>query len=1389
MDFKIIQEAIKELRFLDGLSEVNEVITTLKEKNSFTYLKEFLQTLTEDKIYILIRLFDRTFMPGYSSFLAKYAHHRFNTLQTLSWYCDELSESGRGLEAEELLKEAINDSIKENISPEILERCYYTLIRILLDLHRYDEAKQYITKLEKKYATYNYLGYYYWRIGDQDTAVTYFQQGLEDTQFGYLNIFSLIDLYNDKGEYDKAKQLISEGLERYPQIPYFYLKNIHMKMYEKQFELIPQLVNDFHKMLIHHQFTFHLNRLIADSYFYQNKLEVLASFIQQHEELKELPYANLIGNEDKKHVTIPLTTVIQKHNYCVPASLQMMLDVIGYQLTQDEIGKHIFHRTGTSLARAVQYLEELGNEVRWFVGSIEIYKKLINNGLPIMVSISLDHSAHVQIVCGYDDRLQCLVIQDPNFHETTFLPYEAFKEHYFNTGFQSIVVTKKEQSHLLADISKEDTTFFKKLFSFSTILDKEFLAFLREHEHYLYTKLFIINHSLSEMSTEYVLSICEMLLREYPKSDYVKLHVAQCFYELDEEERTKALLAETTTKSSLYHSLYGRIAQDEGRFKEMLRRYRKAVQLDPDEAFLWGYLALSYFYNDKLAQALEKSTIAIKGDNQNPFILLTHARILIAHNHLEEGRKLLTEAIKLDKYIPQVWYERAQCDKYLGRYHQASRGYKVAIHLEPNVALAHLALAELYEDDEEKYERILLDSLRTVTDNAQIPIQLGDFYFKKEDYNKAKAMFQKAIDWEKDGYEQHIGYALCLEQLEGMDSYQRYLLSIHDSFKQEPDYLRTIGRNFIVDGQRLKNNADIEKGITYFEESLLLEKEEVGDDIEGYIDLIEETGQWERGKAFLHQLFNKYPLNVDVCCFLGYLYERAENIKKALLFYQKATTIEKTTFPYYRLGEVYTATNDYNKAKKAYQTCLEIEPTLIPAIRGLLDIAEEEKNTSDQYRYSIMLVEIEPLIIHPRYLAKLACIEQKTEALLTILQSAKGNVYEIWRLDALAYLYGEIGDIDKELQYVLKALEIEEEAIVLIHLIEIYIKQHNYANALHYIEEILPNELENDYLADLWLICLGSYKNAVKYIKNYSDHNEDRSDLYLFLSNAIERYFANLEEEDEESPFTILLDEPLNVTEQHIAKCVAESYAYNENNEDSLLKLTWMMFETGEMKTAKKLLRNYLKKQFDSMIALQLMSINAHTPPFPIDEMKEAELLGEQILQEDEENLDCLRLLGHAKLQLKKYNEAQDLLQQCLDIDPAHSPYVYTLYGNFYIETKQFDEAVHILEEGLNYFPEDETVLAYLGYAYSNIADFPKAIEFASKSLTIDPINLNNRYNRACYLSCNNQIEEAIEDLQLVFEEEKDKHFFNFAKDDPDLENVRNQVSINSLRKRWKLFK
>lgn len=281
--------------------------------------------------------------------------------------------------------------------------------------------------------------------GEWEKAEEQFIAGMQHKDCEELSTYLLSQLYANKGEQKRALQLIDDAIVKFPQVPYFHFEKVKYLLDLGKYEEMLAVIDNINNQLPYHAYKTYFVHLRAEALYKMNKLVDLQQLLKEEKSLKESLYHNLEKNPDGKKVHLPIVPIVQKDNYCVPTSLEMMLHLWGEKRTQDEIAEFIFDMTGSKFSDTVSYLEELGYEYRYFKGNVENYKRLLDQGIPVLLSIDIEHASHVQVLAGYDDTLQAFYIQDPNFIEPVIVEYRKLQEKYRYTGCLAITFVPKEK--------------------------------------------------------------------------------------------------------------------------------------------------------------------------------------------------------------------------------------------------------------------------------------------------------------------------------------------------------------------------------------------------------------------------------------------------------------------------------------------------------------------------------------------------------------------------------------------------------------------------------------------------------------------------------------------------------------------------------------------------------------------------------------------------------------------------------------------------------------------------------------------------------------------------------------------------------------------------------
>ena len=175
------------------------------------------------------------------------------------------------------------------------------------------------------------------------------------------------------------------------------------------------------------------------------------------------------------------------------------------------------------------------------------------------------------------------------------------------------------------------------------------------------------------------------------------------------------------------------------------------------------------------------------------------------------------------------------------------------------------------------------------------------------------------------------------------------------------------------------------------------------------------------------------------------------------------------TINYYIAGKFYEYTKNYDKAEKMYLGALNLNPAYAQTLKRLAVVYLLQDRTKDALKYINLIDEVERDVDY--YLLKAECysIDKDNKTAILILEEAlKENPTNTQVLSFLASLYEEEKNIDKTLELVKKALEIEPENPVFQNFLGFMYAEtgSNLDEALVLIEKALKQEPENGAYLD-----------------------------------------------------------------------------------------------------------------------------------------------------------------------------------------------------------------------------------------------------------------------------------------------------------------------------------
>ncbi len=1296
--------------FNQALDILNKEISRLKSL-PFSELKQELNKIkSAENFQVLLRLTDHFLMYHYSSFITRYAFRRFPCHLTVSWYCEELLDNGKLLEADELISAAIAENQLDIRDCEEVERLYFCKIRCLLNMKLFNEAEKLLDKVKESPRTlHDKLGYVYMQIGNRVKAEKYFQQGLDHPEKGRICYLLLADLKASNGQIEEALQLIEKGEKLYPEIPSFLLEKVRRYRDLGRMKEMLEVIEDLNERIAEHAYHDYFRQLIKTAYYQLGKFDLLSN------EEKGKKSLFTMKNEQGELIKLNIKPIIQKSNYCVPASLEMILTFFGEDITQDEIASHIFDFTGSKLSTTVDYLEKNGYECRYFIGRKELYQKLLKKNIPILLSVDFEHSSHVQVMTGYDGVFDLYHIQEPNLLETMYVSASDLEKSNVSTSYMSIVCVPEDRAEELSFLSKKEDESFRNLQDLGEKLEEDeeqykdiFLEFLKANIEVPYSSIYVVKHFSFEEYSDFILQCAEKLLVSYPNNDFMNLHVAQAYMRLHKMEQAREQLKYTERKtfSPLYHFLNGRIALYFDEMIEAVGYFRNSLQLDPDQYYTWSYLALAYLYSDDVKSAEYYSSISMELAPKERFVRINHAAVLIKKQEYEEARRIYDQLIREEPRDGHVWYERARLDQKLGKIRKALRGYLIAVNSQENIPFAVLAAADLYDyelNEPAKAEQLLQSGLN-VADSAELLVRLGDFYREHEEIEKSMGCYKECTELFPDEAFAYIGLAEILASKENKHKAIEFLKIHTFRFKEDSQFLINSGR--IIAEWALEEDQDglLEESLEMIETGINQIHSNYKEALELYVKIVEETPFFDRATQFLEQNFTKNPSLIEFKCYQGMLYEEKQQYSLAIDCYTSAIQVKSDSFPYYRLGEIYFKIGKFELATENYKNCLRIDPQVEPAYLRLAEIASHGENREEEAEYLLNLLEFAPLSVNIEYLVSILD-EVKLRQLMDKIHTMAKAVNPTWRLDSEAYVHGALGELDLEQDKVTAALTVNPDFSELLHhQAKIFIKTKKWEKVRSILTLLLNKYPENDEIYRILITYTASANKWSKlplFLNKLDGKNKDKSTRFLLAAEAGKQFLMdmNLEDVEEGNVFGRFVRKLKNRTKQiNLFGSIIELYEMainlNKNNLSAVSHFA-QFYECFELvEDAIKILQKALKDRWDDRLAYQL-GMNYLNE----EDYLSALPLFERLINTDPEDTHLRYLAALLRCEMGETRAAEEMMMRIIEVNPFEHT-VYLRLGRLFNEQGRYLGAKEVLEKGIKYHPYDNDIMNELEQTY-----------------------------------------------------------------------------------------
>lgn len=241
-------------------------------------------------------------------------------------------------------------------------------------------------------------------------------------------------------------------------------------------------------------------------------------------------------------------------------------------------------------------------------------------------------------------------------------------------------------------------------------------------------------------------------------------------------ERSNALLQEalkaavrmedTWFEAECYNAI-ALVKSSQGRNDEAIDDYKQAIQLAPEQIFVWnnlGNLCMKITRNDEAMLAFQK---ALEHNQRDPVAWCGLGNVYYRIGYIDDSITAYRKAIEYAPTLAHPWNGLGDAYASVGRDVDAISAYQKAIDTNKQFVLPWLRLADIYCRQGRNRDAIktFRRALQVDSKNSHIWNELGQLYLKIESYEEAVHAFSKAIELDRSFASAYSNLALTYANL------------------------------------------------------------------------------------------------------------------------------------------------------------------------------------------------------------------------------------------------------------------------------------------------------------------------------------------------------------------------------------------------------------------------------------------------------------------------------------------------------------------------------------------------------------------------------------------------------------------------------------------------
>lgn len=490
-----------------------------------------------------------------------------------------------------------------------------------------------------------------------------------------------------------------------------------------------------------------------------------------------------------------------------------------------------------------------------------------------------------------------------------------------------------------------------------------------------------------------------------------------------------------------YHFLLGyeaELNQDTG---SAIREYQLALRSDPASVYIKSRLAVLYFSLGDMAHAIETADQLAQAGSRDGQLHIVMAGIYAKAGQSEKALRMYDRAIELDRNQSEAYFSKGVLLVNLKRLEEAERAFEQGIERSKDSPIGYYYLGRI-EIEAKQFDRAIQHLNQAIQINPHFEpayMALAALYETQQDRTGAIAVYRKylqVINPQSKEMRHHL-IRLFLQD----KAYRDALSELDTLLREDPDDLDAQLRMGLVYGE-LK---EYPKAIAQLTKILSARPAELR--VRDYLGLMyEELKEYDKAIEAYQANLKLQPTYADGHLHLGFLYYRLKQSAEAIPHLVEVVKQNpKQSDAYLLLGLTYLQSEQYASASQAFEEGIRYNPGNADLLFNLGTAYDKLNRFDDVVQTLESALKLDPKhadtlnYLGYTYADRDMKIPEAVELTQRAVSLKPDNGYYV---DSLAWALFKMGRLDDAKAEITKAATlVKDDPVIYEHLGEIYLKQ------------------------------------------------------------------------------------------------------------------------------------------------------------------------------------------------------------------------------------------------------------------------------------------------------------------------------------------------------------